>query len=121
MATLQPESEMTVAEMPQPAVEDLFSTDQNGECVTEEGLDWIWPIDDRTPVDIGGKGLTLPHTCVEFVPCYEKYGEQACLEFVFNGSKIPSVNANVPLGETGAFMLTAIAAIAVLKMRKYLA
>lgn len=119
MATMQHEGEESVVieQQSPPPLESLFSSDQNGECVTEEGLDWIWPTDDREPVVLFGKGHVLPHTCEEFIPCYEKYGDEVCLKFVFNGSKIPPVNAQVPLSDSGLLMLTALAAIIFLKMK----
>lgn len=43
MSTIQQTNEETVTFQQQspPPLESLFSFDQNGECVTEEGLDWI--------------------------------------------------------------------------------
>lgn len=112
------EETLEVEEITPPSMEDIFKTDFNGEeCVTEEGLDWIWPEDDREPLDIGGKGFLIPPTCEEQIPCYEKYGEQACLEFVFGGGNVTNI-PQTPLAETGVFLITALVAVKLLKGTK---
>jgi hypothetical protein len=90
-------------------LDDLLGTDFKGDpCLPEASLDAIWPRDDREPLVVVGKGLTLPPTCEEQVPCHEKYGDEACLAFVFNGS---GVDANVPLPGAGAVYVAALAAL----------
>lgn len=89
----------------QPDLTDIFVTDFSGEkCITEEGLDWVWPTDDREPLDIGGKGLFLPPTCTEHQkPCHEMYGQEYCLKAAFDG---PPPLPTVPLPPS-MFMLGA--------------
>lgn len=42
----------------------LFSTDRAGQpCVTEKGLDAIWPKDDREPAQVFLKAAEMPPTC----------------------------------------------------------
>lgn len=111
---LEPEEELQP-----PELSEIFLTDFNGnECVTLEGLDWIWPVDDREPLEVGGKGFIMPPTCEEQIPCYEKYGDEVCMKFVFDGPDLPGINANVPLPGALPLAVTAIAALLFMKGKK---
>lgn len=104
-----------------PSFDSLFATDERGECVTEEGLDWLWPTDDREPVEFTGKGFKMPHTCVEMVPCHEKYGDEVCLKFAFGGSDLAQTTLPaVPLPPTGILLASVLLSAMVLKKMKAL-
>ena len=101
--------------MDKPTLEEFIITDFGGDkCITEEGLDWVWPIDDREPIDTGGKGLFLPPTCTEHQrPCYERFSEEYCMKAAFDGPDIP----NVPLPPSA--LMLGVACIATIVWKKY--
>ena len=126
MATLTDETQMPepIFEAAPVTLQSLLSKDAGGnDCLTEEALDNIWPRDDREPLVVVGKGVTLPPTCTsEFVPCYVKMGngddvlgDQLCREFVFDGPPIPQPHGVVPLPSAGVLMLTVVVGAAILK------
>jgi len=94
---------------------DLFRTNINGEiCVTEEGLDAIWPTDDREPLpmfEVFGKGWKMPPTCKPL-----PVSEEERLAFAF-GAYQPDVPA-VPVPSSLGLALVAVAALAVLRARR---
>ncbi len=125
MATVTPEIDpmeldhlmIVPEEIETPDLADLFSTNRDGsECVTEDGLDWIWPTDDREPIMFTGKGFEMPPTCVEFISCEEQHGRQTCLEFAFSSHQINPTP--VSIGESGIFLITAFVAVKLLKVIK---
>lgn len=94
----------------------VFSKDRVGEpCVTEEGLDAIWPIEDGVePLVITSKWFELPPTCGTSLA--DRFTDEELLAFVFNGSEIHSTIPAVPL-PASFFMLAS--AIALLFWRKF--
>lgn len=97
---------------------ELLEKDASGnDCITLDTLDLIWPRDpDVVPLEVAGKGVKLPPTCTSFfVPCEEKHGRDACIQFVFNGGDIPP--PKVPLGAPGLFLASALVMVAVFKIR----
>lgn len=112
--------EETVIEENPPELFEIFLTDDQGEeCVTQEGIDWIWPEDDRTPLEISeaGKGWQMPPTCPEglkFVSCEEQHGYETCLKSVFDRPPL----AAVPIGSSLPLILIAVVSLALVKGKK---
>lgn len=102
-----------------PDLRDLFRTNATGEfCVTEEGLDAIWPPDDRDPLpmaDLFGKGWKMPPTCEPWtVP------EDERLAFAFGAYQpdwpVPAVDTPaVPLPPSLGLALVGALALAALR------
>lgn len=89
-------------------LEDLTLTEPDGTvCLPQDALDDIWPLDDREPLIVTGKGITLPPTCEARPTCEEIHGREACIKFVFGGEETPIV----PLSETALFMGSALVAM----------
>jgi hypothetical protein len=83
-------------------IEDLTLTEPDGTvCLPQDALDDIWPLDDREPLIVTGKGIMLPPTCEEI------HGRETCIKFVFGGEETPIV----PLSETAVFMGSALVAM----------
>jgi len=80
----------------------VFLHGPEGRCITEHGLDQVWPRDPNVePLDLGaGKGLTLPPTCDPDAPAYT---EAQLWEF-FDGPPVPAV----PLPFSVVFLGSAI-------------
>lgn len=89
-------------------IEDLTLTEPDGTpCITEDTLDDIWPLDDREPLIVTGKGIMLPPTCEARPTCEEIHGRETCIKFVFGGEETPIV----PLSEAAVFMGSALVAM----------
>lgn len=81
----------------------------HGVCITEDGLDEIWPPDDREAL-ITPKWLKIPPTCTPDNITYEEsVGRDTLISFVFDGPDVPSI----PLPPSGAVLLLTLAAITI--------
>ena len=101
----------------------LFRTNANGEfCVTQEGLDAIWPPDDREALplaEVFGKGFNMPPDCGEWTTT-----EEERMAFAFGayqpdwpgggGVDTPAVPVPPSLG----LALVAVAAFGLLRARR---
>jgi len=81
-------------------------------CIRSEGIDAIWPRDDREPLFNDGKTpFKLPPTCVEGVQTFEEQvGRDVLLDFI-DGDPLPPPHGAVPVPHTGLMLLTGLAVI----------
>lgn len=81
---------------------------REGVCIRSEGIDAIWPKDDREPLLVDGKTpFALPPTCVEGVQTFEEQvGRDVLLNFI-DGDPLPP--GHVPTPHTGLMLLSALA------------
>ena len=83
-------------------------SNREGVCIRSEGIDAIWPRDDREPLFTDGKTpFNLPPTCVEGVQTFEEQvGRDVLLDFI-DGDPLPP--GAVPVPHTGLMLMTALA------------
>lgn len=104
----------------------LFRTNAAGEfCVTEEGLDAIWPVDDREPLpmaELFGKGWKLPPSCGEWTTSEEErlafafgaYQPDPLPMVYYGGGPLPIV----PLPPSLALSIVAVSTLLLFKERR---
>ncbi|MHA7852232.1 hypothetical protein [Roseovarius sp.] len=83
---------------------------REGVCIRSEGIDAIWPRDDREPLLVDGKTpFKLPPTCVDGVQTFEEQvGRDVLLNFI-DGDPLPMPPGEVPIPPTGLMLLSALA------------
>ena len=89
-------------------LEHYLITNREGTCLTEEGLDAIWPRDDRPPLLVDGKSpFKLPPTCEEgTLTLEEEVGRDVLISHVFDGDPLPP--PVVPLPGGALLLITAL-------------
>lgn len=86
---------------------DFLVANREGICIRQEGIDAIWPEDDREPLLLDGKTpLKLPPTCLPGVQTFEEQVGRDTLLAFFDGEPLP--HGQVPLPSTAGLMIGVI-------------
>jgi hypothetical protein len=85
-------------------------SNREGTCIRQEGVDAIWPDDDRAPLTVDGKTpFKLPPTCAENVQTFEEQvGYDTLLAFI-DGEPLPP--PAIPLPSSAVLLVTALVVI----------
>ena len=83
---------------------------REGVCIRSEGIDAIWPRDDREPLFADGKvPFNLPPTCLPGAKTFEEQvGRDVLLDFI-DGDPLPPAYGEVPVPHAGLMLMTALA------------